>query len=289
MDIEKQLESFFAHLGIIPCQIISDFDLKLIGGKARDYLNSLLIHVNAAPSCRQDKSGLAECHWQTLVFMARNWLVFAELPLPFWYYAVCCTAEVCNYFPDKLEDGTYSTPFELAHHIKPDLRLLFKPFTVAAVRHDCIGDDMLSKFMSQNIPMITLGRCPNSDGLHFFNPENGSIVTSFAVTFQPNITSGARFGYKYQACTFIYRLDESTTMFTPKFALDSTVLIHTHSPPHIAAVIGTPSYVCLEIYTVKFQDNSIAEHSTSENLLEAAPTPSPKPFSSITPDWIVPI
>jgi hypothetical protein len=48
--------------------------------------------------------------------------------------------------------------------------------------------------------MITLGRCPNSDGLQFFNPDNGTID----YTFQPNITSGARFGYKYKAGTFIY-------------------------------------------------------------------------------------
>jgi hypothetical protein len=59
-DIEKQLESLFAHLGMVPKRIITDFDLKLVGGSARHYLNSLLVHVNAAPSYRQDKNGLAE-------------------------------------------------------------------------------------------------------------------------------------------------------------------------------------------------------------------------------------
>jgi hypothetical protein len=54
-DISHQLEAFFAHLGFAPTRLITDFDLKLIGGKARDYLNGLLIHVNAAPSSRQDK------------------------------------------------------------------------------------------------------------------------------------------------------------------------------------------------------------------------------------------
>jgi hypothetical protein len=115
-DIKKQMESFFAHIGFIPKRLISDFDLKLIGGKAREYLNSLLIHVNAAPSHRQDKNGLVERHWQTMVSMARNWLASAELPSTFWFYAVCRAAEVCNYFPFKLEDGSYTTPFELAHN-----------------------------------------------------------------------------------------------------------------------------------------------------------------------------
>jgi hypothetical protein len=73
-DICKQLEAFFAHLGTTPKRLISDFDMKLIGGKAREYLNSLKIHVNAAPAHRQDKNGLVERHWQTIVAMARNWL-----------------------------------------------------------------------------------------------------------------------------------------------------------------------------------------------------------------------
>jgi hypothetical protein len=82
-DIQKQLEAFFAHIGFIPRHLISDFDLKLIGGRAREYLNGMLIHVNAAPPHRQDKNGLAERHWQTLVSMSRNWLASAELPSTF--------------------------------------------------------------------------------------------------------------------------------------------------------------------------------------------------------------
>jgi hypothetical protein len=66
-DIKKQMEAFFAHIGCVPQRIISDFDMKLIGGKAREFLNSLLVHVNAAPSYCQDKNGLAERHWQTIV------------------------------------------------------------------------------------------------------------------------------------------------------------------------------------------------------------------------------
>ena len=76
-DIIKQLDAYFARLGILPKRLISDFDTKLIGGKARDHLNSLNIHVNAAPANRQDKNGLVERHWQTMVAMARNWLALA--------------------------------------------------------------------------------------------------------------------------------------------------------------------------------------------------------------------
>ena len=86
--------------------------------------------------------------------------------------------------------------------------------------------------------MIAVGRCPNSDGLQFFNPTTGAIVSSIDYKFLHHTTSGARFGYTYKPGTFIYRLDESTTIHQPKFPLDSTVLIHTHSPPHMAKVIG---------------------------------------------------
>jgi hypothetical protein len=43
-------------------------------------LNSLPIHVNATPANCQDKNGLAERHWQTMIAMAQNWLASAELP-----------------------------------------------------------------------------------------------------------------------------------------------------------------------------------------------------------------
>jgi hypothetical protein len=49
-DIQKQMETFFSHIGVAPHRLITDFDLKLIGGRARAYLTSLLVHVNAAPA-----------------------------------------------------------------------------------------------------------------------------------------------------------------------------------------------------------------------------------------------
>jgi hypothetical protein len=286
MDIKKQMEYFFAHIGIIPERLISDFDLKLIGGKAREYLNSLLIHVNAAPSHRQDKNGLVERHWQTMVSMARNWLASAELPSTFWFYAVCHAAEVCNYFPYKLEDGSYSTPFELAHNTKPDLRVLFKLFSLAAVRRERIGDDTVGKSEPQSTPMAAIGRCPNSDGLQFYNPTNGTFVSSIDYKFQEHVASGTRFGYKYQPGTFIYRLDESTSIFAPKFPLESQVLVHTHSPPHTAKIVGLPTYDRPDVYTVVFNDGTIAEYADSNNILEPVPILSKDSTCHLLPDWI---
>ena len=187
--------------------------------------------VNAAPAYRQDKNGLAERHWQTMVSMARNCLSSTELLSSFWFYTVCHAAEVCNYFPYRLENGTYITPYKLVHKEKPDLRVLFKMFGWAAVRRERVGDSMLNTFESQSVPMIAIGRCPNSNGLQFYNPVNGAFVSSIDYKFQPNMTSSSKFGYKYQAGTFIYRLEESTSIFilifiwTLKFR---STLIHLH-------------------------------------------------------------
>jgi len=221
-----------------------------------------------------------------MVAMARNWLASAELPSSFWFYAVKRAAEVCNYFPYKLEDGSFSTPFELAHHTKPDLCILFRLFALAAVRRERIGDSTLNKFDSQSIPMIAIGCCPVSNGMQFYNPVNGTFISSIDYKFQDHVTSGEGFGLHYQPVTFIYRLDEPSSIFTPKFPLDSNVYVHTHSPPHQATIVGIPSYDCPDIYTVKFSDGSLAEYSDTTNILEAAPVLSPILTPSILPNWI---
>jgi len=283
-DICKQLETFFAHLGRTPKRLVSDFDMKLIGGKAREYLNSLKIHVNAAPAHRQDKNGLVERHWQTIVAMARNWLASAELPATFWFYAVKRASEVCNYFPVQLEDGQWTTPLQLAYNTKPDLRNLFKLFSLAAVRRERVADSRLGKFDSQSVPMIVIGKCPNSQGLQFYNPVNGTFISSIDYKLQHHVTSGAFFGLRYQPGIFVYRLDESTTIFTPKFHLDSKVHVHSHSPPILATVIGIPTYNAPDIYTVAFKDGSISEYTS--NMLSLVSSISTTTTATLLPTWI---
>ena len=215
--------------------------------------------------------------------MARGWLASAELSGSFWFYAVKRAAKICNYFPVKLECGSWTTPLELAHQVQPDLRVLYKMFGVAAVRREHHGDHTLGKFESQSIPMIAVGCCPNSNGIQFYNPSNGTFVSSIDYKFQNSFTSGAFFGLRYQSGTFIYRLDESTSIFTPKFLLDSSVYVHFHSPPSLAKVICIPTYSSPNIYTVTFKDGTIAEYT--DDLLSVAHV-TPSPTKSLLPSWI---
>jgi hypothetical protein len=108
--------------------------------------------------------------------------------------------------------------------------VFFSNSCLAAIYCESISDNKLAILEAQSLPMIAIGRCPNSNGLQFYNLANEIFVSSINHKFQPHVTSGARFGYHYQPGTFIYRLDESTSIFAPKFALGSSVFVHTHSP-----------------------------------------------------------
>jgi hypothetical protein len=131
--------------------------------------------------------------------------------------------------------------------------------------------------------MIAVGRCSNLNGLLFYNPENSMFVSSVEYKFQLHATSGAHFKYKYQPGTFIYRIDETNSIFAPTFNIDSQVLVHTHSSPSLATVIGIPTYQNPNIYTVTFQDGSVSEYTA--DLLSAAPESSTTP-STLLPKWI---
>jgi hypothetical protein len=155
---------------------------------------------------------------------------------------------------------------------------------VAAVCCEHHGDISLGKFESQSIPMIAVGRCTNSNGIPFYNTANGTFVSSLDYKFQSNVTSGAHFGFKYQPGVFIYRLDESTSVFSPTYALDSSVYVHTHSPPSVAKVVGIPTYTTPNLYTAVFKDGSISEYT--DKLLSAAPDSSSISSQSLLPSWI---
>jgi len=67
--------------------------------------------------------------------------------------------------------------------------------------------------------MIAVGCCANSNSIQFYNPANGTFVSSVDFKIQHNVTSGAYFGLRYQPGVFIYRLDESTMISPRNFPL----------------------------------------------------------------------
>jgi hypothetical protein len=112
------------------------------------------------------------------------------------------------------------------------------------------------------------------------------LISSIDYKLQSNVTSGSKFGYQYQPGTFFYRLDESTTVFAPTFALETKVLVHTHSPPHVATVISIPTYDSPNRYTVTFKDGSISEYDA--NVLFTLEESIDKVSVPLLPSWIKP-
>ena len=90
---------------------------------------------------------------------------------------------------------------------------------------------------------------------------------------------------KYKPGSFIYRLDESTSIFVPKYNIDSSVYVNMHSPPSIATVIGIPSYSAPDLYTVAFKDGSISLYT--EDMLSAVNNTSSTLSSSLLLYWVV--
>jgi hypothetical protein len=56
-----------------------------------------------------------------------------------------------------------------------------------------VNSENLGKFDAQSLSMIAIGKCPNSNGLLFYNPVNHTFVSSIHYQFQHHMTSGARF------------------------------------------------------------------------------------------------
>lgn len=76
----------------------SDFDKKLIGGKALRWIQEAKSQIIATPSNLQSSNGLVEHTWQRLVRMARVYMAYItekQVGREFWFYAVAGTAHRC--------------------------------------------------------------------------------------------------------------------------------------------------------------------------------------------------
>jgi hypothetical protein len=86
---------------------------------------------------------------------------------------------------------------------------------LTAVCRERVGDSNLNKFDAQSLPMIAVGRCPNSNGLQFYNPVSGTLVSSIDYKFQYNVTSGARLRFSIGLMSQIIFLPQSFIWMLP--------------------------------------------------------------------------
>jgi len=79
-----ELEAFHANAGDIVKTFYSDFDKKLIGGKALKKIQGNDSRVIAAPAHRQSSNGLVGWTWHTIVTMACTYLTEKQVGCVYW-------------------------------------------------------------------------------------------------------------------------------------------------------------------------------------------------------------
>ena len=73
-EIIAALEAFQESAGGTPKRFHSNFDKKLIGGRALKWIREQKSKIIAAPAGRQSSNGLVERTWRTIVTMARAYI-----------------------------------------------------------------------------------------------------------------------------------------------------------------------------------------------------------------------
>ena len=133
--ITSALELFKADAGLLPHWFHSDFNRKLIGGHALQWILSNGSNIIATPSRRQSLNGLSERTWRTLIQMALAFITKNQVGRDFWYFAVKHAEIILNQVPGRL-GLKLATPFELVHNYKPNSKTWFELFSVGYFNHD---------------------------------------------------------------------------------------------------------------------------------------------------------
>ena len=269
-DILPAFQSLVKDMGFAPKKIMTDFDHKLMGESVELYFTPLGTTIESAPPKHQHKNGLVERNWRTVIRMARSWLSSALLPSSFWYHAVKRAIEVTNYLPVTL-NGITTTPFEVVHHHKPDIRSLIPLFSVAYIDHPNTGTTATPTFTSQSLRVILIGRSTKSTALEFYHPPTKQILTSSVYRLDPTLASGPLFNLHYDGGLFFNTYhNEAASTQAPTFQLDQTVYFETK--------LGSGDFIHGKILTIPFSDSNIysIQRHDNKNIIQM-------PISRITP------
>ena len=289
-DLVAQFKQFLVDVDGNCRAIRTDFDPKLIQGGVRSFLTEKGIDVTAAPPRQQHKNGLVERKYQTILKMTRNWLTSALLPSSYWWLAMKRAVEVSNTLPTfHIDTPSPTTPHELFYGEQPDLRALVPMFTPAWVTQPS-----LSKFHTNSLLCICVGRCPTSNGLLFYHPPTKRTFTEAdSIKFDFTFPAGPRFNEKYDGSfTFTSRADLDNILHRPSpFNIDETVFVkHPDNDKYTkASIFHSPFDASAQPFTVRFPDGSLSQHM-ADDILDHDPDapliePSPAQADPLLP-WI---
>ena len=170
-EIISCLEAFRADAEGTPKHFHSDFDKKLIGGKALRWLHEAKLKIIATPLIHQSSNGQVEGTWQTLMRMGQANITEKQVGREFWFHAIHVAAQMTNQVPGRL-GRKLTTPFELVHGIKPDASTWFELFSVGFFPHNSDEGATKSKLQAQTLAGIVLSCDTQSNSILFYNPIN---------------------------------------------------------------------------------------------------------------------
>jgi len=239
-----------------------------------DILRSRGCQMAAAPAARQHQNGLVERAWRTIVRMARTWLTQNLLPTQFWYHAIRRAVEVCNFLLVKT-NGKITTPRELVHGTKLDMRTLFPLFSIAYVRKTRDGNVIRTRFALQALCCILIGSCARSDGLELYHPATKQYISSSDYALDTSRPSGPAFDLPYDGGVLIGLYDSKKKdipiheqakmcMYYPKTSSPQPAIILSLNDPG-----GTPSRPWT--YNIQMEDGTCAD--VPDDFLRIIPPP----------------
>ena len=109
------LEAFRADAGAMPRKFHTDFDKKLIGGKALSFILKNGSKIIAANAGRQSSNGLVKRTWRTIIEMSHAFITKKQVGRECWFYPIQHAASMLNQIPGRLGQKL-TTPFELVHN-----------------------------------------------------------------------------------------------------------------------------------------------------------------------------
>ncbi|KAL7459292.1 hypothetical protein ACHAWC_010958 [Mediolabrus comicus] len=169
--IVDALIKFQVEAGSLPRRFHTDFDKKLIGGKALRYILSNKSNIIAAPAGRQSSNGLVERTWRTIIEMGRAYMSEKQMSRDYWFFAIRQAVLMLNQTPGRL-GRKITTPYELVHGVKPDSRTWFELFSIGFFAHDTdlATNEARTTSQAQTIAGIAVGRDASTNTITFYNP-----------------------------------------------------------------------------------------------------------------------
>ena len=178
--------------------------------------------------------------------MARAWIANKLMPSNFWWYALRHAVMVSNYLPIKI-NNTFTSPYFIVHHRRPDLRNLIPLFSVGYITKYKDGTISRSNIDSHSIRVILIGKDHKSNSLLFYHPPTKKIIASDTYRLDPTLSTGPVFHLEFDGGLHLNKYVSFNDLIRPP----------TFHPEQIVYVASHGTYIKTKVITIPSRDSTI--------------------------------